>query len=81
MVVNPLWIGERMGTAPVTELTPGQISETVGPVMESLLEDLLMKTRAIKAYSQRKFNVGLERLIAGCCPDTVGIKSLVENMP
>ena len=35
--------------APIGKLTPGQVAETIGPVVEALFEDLLMKACPIEA--------------------------------
>ena len=47
--------------------------------METLLEDLLVQTGTIEACLHGKFDIVLESLIAGSRPDTIGIKTLVEN--
>ena len=49
--------------------------------MEAFLEDLLVEACAVEACCQRKLDVVLECLIAGCRPDAVGVVALVEDEP
>ena len=60
-------------------LTPGEISQAVGPIVEALLKYLLVKSGTIEACLHRQFNISTECFVGRCCPDAVGIEALVEH--
>ena len=63
---------------PRGSLAPSDVTQFISPIVETLLEDLLMQTGTIEACFHRKFDIALQGLIRGSRPDTIGIESLVE---
>ena len=64
---------------PRGSLAPSDITQLVCPIVEALLEDLLVQTGTIEACLHRELNIMLESLIRGSRPDTIRIEPLVEN--
>ena len=69
----------RRRDAPARRLAPGQVAQPVGPVVEALLEDLLVQPRAVEPGGHRELDVALERRVARRGPDAVGVEALVEH--
>ena len=67
--------------APACALAPGDVAELVGPVIVTLLEYLLVQTRAVESGVLREHDVILECLVGGCGPYSVGIETLVGHEP
>ena len=65
--------------SPAGLLAPGQVAQTVSPVVVALLEDLLVQACSIEAHSLAHGNVLLECLVGRSRPDAVGIVALVEH--
>ena len=65
--------------SPAGFLAPGEIAQAVGPIIVTLLEDLLVQAGAIEAHGLRQGDVLLEGFVGGGGPDTVGIEALVEH--
>ena len=64
---------------PARSLAPRQITQLVGPIVETLLEDLLVQTRAVEARGHREFDIALQSLVRRSRPNTVGIEALIEH--
>ncbi|MBA7696162.1 hypothetical protein ES703_104804 [subsurface metagenome] len=80
-VENPLRVTEGVSSAPVREFAPRQITQPVGPIVKTLLKDLLVQAGTVKAGCHRHFDIRLQRRVAGSGPNAIRIKALVENKP
>ena len=67
--------------APTGSLAPSDVTQTVGPIVETLLESLLVEACAVEPGGHREFDITLQRLVGRGRPDTVGVKSLIEHQP
>ncbi len=76
-VANGLFVVDVQ--TPACLLGPSDVAQLVGPVEVSLLEDLLVETRAVEAHGLAHLDVVTQGLVAGSRPDTVGIEALVED--
>ena len=77
VIVHCLGLAEVQ--APVAELAPGQVAESIGPVVEALFEDLLVQAGAVEADGLGALDVGFEFGVGGSSPDTPGVETLVED--
>ena len=74
-----LRLGGHGVEAPARVFGPREVAEPVGPVVEAVLEDLLVQARAVEAHGHRALDVGLELRVRGRGPDAVRVEALVEH--
>ena len=67
--------------APVAELAPDKVAQSVGMVQEPLLENFLMQACTVEADSLAPLNVGDQGGVGGRGHHAVGIVALVQHEP
>ena len=63
---------------PACRLAPREVAQMVGPIVIALLKALLVQTSAVETDVFCQFNVAAQGLVGGCCPDAVGVETLIE---
>src|SRR2546430_682674 len=67
------------GAAPVGELPPAKVTQSVRMVEEPLLEDFLMQPRSIEPRFQTEFDIAAQRLIGRSGHHAVGPVALIQH--